>query len=676
MKNLRGFILFAAFFLFLNFVSASTYEDCRIYGTCKEGITIQPNGNYTINVNNTDNFGGYSVSQYANNYLTSLNLFYPYSSNPNNYLNSSTLNLTNYMFRNGSNANQTVYFKQLEIYAPNKTGFTVQAGGPGLPTFRLKQSDYNLSGTTAIRSDFQMENNQLYFNGYDDVNSVYIPASWDFSSLNLQTNGGTDVNIGFGATSWTDLFNGAGTVNIQPQDGQSGVIKIGGMEYSKDPGQAGITYMIQRENNNGNAYGSILAFYSNNYGGVGSSINLGFDGEYYTSVAWDQNGMWGGWYGSTAIDNHAWGLFNEDGHLEAEYIHVGTSYGNYLYSYDGYSKLQADGVISARGSLVLRPDTNYGGYGPSMDFTAVESGGNNWRMVSTGNDDATGPGWWNFYQDPYYSSSPLAFSPDRRVIVNGNAGVDNGVGFQVYTDSYLFNEDVGSTAQYIIANGGYAVTSYEPYGNSSRAFIFGYYPTEFTSRAYDEAYSGFNSGTSINIINNVGGKIVYTAKANNFTGNVTINDNLNQTKGNATINNIYGEMYNKSDSGFETVDLVTQDVYVRVKNLSCGENNGVLCSGGNLTVLYQGLYKVDAVLSSSDGASGEHGFKIFLNETGQDKCYNHEHATTTAKPLAISCYVRVNATHNKISLRIDDHANPVNDITLYATNVNLLRVGN
>lgn len=162
------------------------------------------------------------------------------------------------------------------------------------------------------------------------------------------------------------------------------------------------------------------------------------------------------------------------------------------------------------------------------------------------------------------------------------------------------------------------------------------------------------------------------------TGNLKILSGINQTLGNATINMIYGEIYNKSDTGFETVDLVTQDVYVPVKNLvSTGNINGFKTAGGNLTAQVSGMYKATAkvgVLASS--TAGDNGMKIFINNNGQDNCYDHEHTSTTV-PIVfpIDCLIRIN-TGDNVSIRFDDHNNPVGDLILLNGNLNLLRVGN
>ena len=69
--------------------------------------------------------------------------------------------------------------------------------------------------------------------------------------------------------------------------------------------------------------------------------------------------------------------------------------------------------------------------------------------------------------------------------------------------------------------------------------------------------------------------------------------------------------------------------------------------------------------------------KIYLNETGQNDCYNHFHTSATigGNPT-ITCLVRLNSTQSKITVRFDDHTNPVNDIVLSSLNVNVFRLGN
>ena len=161
-----------------------------------------------------------------------------------------------------------------------------------------------------------------------------------------------------------------------------------------------------------------------------------------------------------------------------------------------------------------------------------------------------------------------------------------------------------------------------------------------------------------------------------FSG-MDINGNLNQTNGNATINMVYGEMWNKSDTGFAKIDLVSVDTYVRLENLTAGTNNGASINNGNMTITNAGVYKITAkvgVLAS--GAGGDNGMKIFINDTGYNNCYDHEH-TSSAQPIGfiIDCILSLQAG-DRLTIRFDDHQAPVTDLTALNGNLNVLRIGN
>ena len=143
----------------------------------------------------------------------------------------------------------------------------------------------------------------------------------------------------------------------------------------------------------------------------------------------------------------------------------------------------------------------------------------------------------------------------------------------------------------------------------------------------------------------------------------------------STINQIYGEDYNKVDGGFETIDLVTPDVYVRVTKLGAGNLNGFTVSDGNLIAQYDGMYLLNSKASVSVGISGDSGMKAFVNDTGQNNCYSHQHLSGNVYDMMITCLVRLTAGQN-VNIRFDDHMNPVSDITIDAMNINLVRVGN
>ena len=184
-----------------------------------------------------------------------------------------------------------------------------------------------------------------------------------------------------------------------------------------------------------------------------------------------------------------------------------------------------------------------------------------------------------------------------------------------------------------------------------------------------------------------------TVKSINFTNNFFSTDksiefnstsdtlnivaNINQTIGNASINMIYGEMWNKSDTSFARIDLVTPDVYVPLLNLTSGTNNGITINHGqNMTFRYSGVYKITAKVGvEASSISGEDGMKIFIDGTGYDNCYDHEHTSTT-QPIGfiLDCVLRVNAWSN-LTVRFDDHTNPVSDLNVLNANINVLRIG-
>lgn len=156
--------------------------------------------------------------------------------------------------------------------------------------------------------------------------------------------------------------------------------------------------------------------------------------------------------------------------------------------------------------------------------------------------------------------------------------------------------------------------------------------------------------------------------------NLTVNGNLNVT-GNIYGNFIYGEMWNKSDASFEMVDLVNPAEYVKIHNLEAGDLNGFTSTDGNLTADVEGRYQVIAkVGAKSTAVAGEYGMKVYINEVGQNDCYDHEEPSTSPIGFIATCIVSLSVGDN-LNIRFDDHANPVRDINLLNANINLIRVG-
>jgi len=160
------------------------------------------------------------------------------------------------------------------------------------------------------------------------------------------------------------------------------------------------------------------------------------------------------------------------------------------------------------------------------------------------------------------------------------------------------------------------------------------------------------------------------------SGKVNIQGDL-ATDGNIFTNMIYGEDYNKSDTGFETLDLVNVDEYVRVTKLGAGSLNGFTVADGNLIASVAGVYQINAKASvESASVGGDNGMKVFVNDVGQNNCYDHEHTSNTPIGFIIAgCFVRLNVG-DKLNLRFDDHQAPVTDLILLNANLNALRVGN
>ena len=159
-------------------------------------------------------------------------------------------------------------------------------------------------------------------------------------------------------------------------------------------------------------------------------------------------------------------------------------------------------------------------------------------------------------------------------------------------------------------------------------------------------------------------------------GNLTTN-NINAS-GNITGNQIYGEMWNKQDAGFQVIDLVTTDVYVQATNFTCGDLNGFTCvnATGNLTAQVSGMYKVTAKIGVIAVISaGDNGMKLFINDVGQNDCYDHEHASADPIGFILDCFVRV-SVGDKLNIRFDDHGGLVQDLNLVTANINAVRIGN
>jgi len=136
----------------------------------------------------------------------------------------------------------------------------------------------------------------------------------------------------------------------------------------------------------------------------------------------------------------------------------------------------------------------------------------------------------------------------------------------------------------------------------------------------------------------------------------------------------YGEIYNKLDSGFEIIDLVTPDMYVQVTNLTLGSLNSFTSTNGNLTATNKGYYKVSvssSVYATSVG--GQYSMKLYNNEIGLNNCYDSNDLGGTHTPMGFNCIVYMD-TGDSLSVRFDDHSNPVRDVVVTSMNLNTVLI--
>ena len=166
----------------------------------------------------------------------------------------------------------------------------------------------------------------------------------------------------------------------------------------------------------------------------------------------------------------------------------------------------------------------------------------------------------------------------------------------------------------------------------------------------------------------------------NFTGGTMLKINPNSTinvqnidvKNNFTGNQFYGQIYNKSQTGY-TLGLTTTDVYVQVNGMVSGDNNGWRLQGNGTQALISGTYAVDWQLTFN-GDNGEYGASIFKNGVQETDCYNLGFGISTDQHFSGSCFVTV-AQWDNLTLEMDDHANPVSSPTIHIANIRTLRVG-
>lgn len=205
---------------------------------------------------------------------------------------------------------------------------------------------------------------------------------------------------------------------------------------------------------------------------------------------------------------------------------------------------------------------------------------------------------------------------------------------------------------------------------------------------------GFNDGTIINILGDISGVnnqtdvIVLNNKFATipfltnfffpviFRNDTTVDSDLNVT-GNFTGNQIYGGMGVSNDAGFE-VDLITIDVYENITNFTSTRLNGFSFSNNqSLTAQVSGVYEVTYDVSFADTANSQLGFNVGIN--GVPATFTHsDRKIGTGGDVGNTGgngIIELNVG-DVVTLMARDENEPVADITISASNLKIIRIGN
>ena len=623
-RKLKAFtmIIFSVtilFYLFsLSFISAGIYDDCEIYGNCQPASTGTTNINYsTVNLNNSQYLQGYVPSDFASsiwgyNQTTAGNNLYALLDGSNQPFTGDV---------NMSKANPVITLKDTQ----SKTGWATNETLGGIDFYTSDTSGSGVGVVGSIRS------------------IAYGGTSAPFVGLGIYNTGTTrGVNT---STSTPSIF----------------------VDYYNNVHIGAIDLQTARLNVNGAINCTTLNT------GLGANELYAMNQNVRTSDAVN----FGAVTSSTA----------------STITFIGQNSQNYLASTGAFM------ILRANNGSAMMPNNRLGG----LDFYGYNGTSN---QIGARISATTTGGWGGDYGNTqptmmqfFTVSSRSSLLEKGRISSNGTLGWGTTTTTDDRASIDVKGRQINDGTAISLRNGdnsarGFNYTQIRLGYNGSNNY-FQYLTTEHSGTTDANKIKLWTSdGTSLGKFPNnaiIGLTInnrkicvncenpVYNLDVNgstNLNGQVNITGNINQISGNVSINNYYGEMWNKSDTGFEKVDLVSTDTYVKVQNLSAGTNNGFTNGNGNLTAQFSGMYSVNAKVGATATAiAGEYGMKIFVNEVGQYNCYDHEEPSTAPIGFIIICLVRLNAG-DVVSVRFDDHADPVRDLILYNGNVNLFRIGN
>lgn len=175
-----------------------------------------------------------------------------------------------------------------------------------------------------------------------------------------------------------------------------------------------------------------------------------------------------------------------------------------------------------------------------------------------------------------------------------------------------------------------------------------------------------------------------TSFDNNISGDpmnaLRVDDNLTVTgdlivEGSSLIRNYFAEQFFHNDLG-ETFTISAANVSYNYTIMQFGNFNGFHNESGFMAAEVGGTYKVDASISFSGGANAEYFMTIWVANMELDNCHAHRRlgATGDLGNMGLTCMANINPG-DKVNIRITDVVNPAVDIEVFASNLNLVRVG-
>lgn len=162
----------------------------------------------------------------------------------------------------------------------------------------------------------------------------------------------------------------------------------------------------------------------------------------------------------------------------------------------------------------------------------------------------------------------------------------------------------------------------------------------------------------------------------NAVDKLSLFGNFNQTGGNSTIDLIYGGMFNR-DPAATTITLSGVNDFENITNLSAGNLNGVSFTNNTLTVLFDGVYRIDYSISATSAANSRYALAVAIdnsvdNESLSERTINaggNLGNTGGTANLALTSGATIN-------LQVSDLNAPAQDISYVSVNVNVIRIGN